>query len=256
MRFDSILIVTYGRSGSTLLQGVLNSIDGVLVRGENMNFAYHLFCAHRALVASKEEVRARGSERVESPWYGANELDPEGFLEVCRREIRRQIIGEGAEPGVYGFKEIRYLEVRADLHPYLAFLGRVFPNPCFVFNTRASDEVCRSAFWLYRDPEGLAAELADANRLFREAVDRDPARSFLIDYAETTANGSRVEELFAFLGAPYSREAVARVLERTHAGRTTVKDRSRAARIMRERAAAKAGGGAEREGPGRGPERP
>src|SRR5688572_1085508 len=30
-----LFIVTYGRSGSTLLQGVLNSIPGYLIRGEN-----------------------------------------------------------------------------------------------------------------------------------------------------------------------------------------------------------------------------
>lgn len=37
-RFGSILVITYGRSGSTLLQGILNSIDGILIRGENHNF--------------------------------------------------------------------------------------------------------------------------------------------------------------------------------------------------------------------------
>jgi hypothetical protein len=37
-----VFIVTYGRSGSTLLQGVLNSIPGYLVRGENRQALRHL----------------------------------------------------------------------------------------------------------------------------------------------------------------------------------------------------------------------
>ena len=36
LKFDYIFIISYGRSGSTLLQGVLNSIDGVLIRGEKV----------------------------------------------------------------------------------------------------------------------------------------------------------------------------------------------------------------------------
>jgi hypothetical protein len=39
IKYGSILIVTYGRSSSTLLQGVLNTIDGVRVTGENFEFS-------------------------------------------------------------------------------------------------------------------------------------------------------------------------------------------------------------------------
>jgi hypothetical protein len=34
LRYDSIIIVTHGRTGSTLLQGILNSIHGVEIKGE------------------------------------------------------------------------------------------------------------------------------------------------------------------------------------------------------------------------------
>ena len=49
MKFDSVLIVTYGRSGSTLLQGILNSIEGCLIRGENDNFCFALYQAHQSI---------------------------------------------------------------------------------------------------------------------------------------------------------------------------------------------------------------
>ena len=54
LNFDVILIITYGRSGSTLLQGILNSISGVLVRGENANMCYHVFYAYQAILEAKK----------------------------------------------------------------------------------------------------------------------------------------------------------------------------------------------------------
>ena len=35
MNFDYLFTLTYARSGSTLLQNILNSVPGVLFRGEN-----------------------------------------------------------------------------------------------------------------------------------------------------------------------------------------------------------------------------
>lgn len=52
MRFNHILIITYGRSGSTLLMSLLNTVDGVLIAGENYNVCLHLFRAYKALLNS------------------------------------------------------------------------------------------------------------------------------------------------------------------------------------------------------------
>lgn len=41
MKFNHILIITYGRSGSTLLMSLLNTVDGVLIAGENYNLCLH-----------------------------------------------------------------------------------------------------------------------------------------------------------------------------------------------------------------------
>jgi hypothetical protein len=249
LRFGSVLIVTYGRSGSTLLQGVLNSIEGALVRGENDNFVYHLFHAYQALCSSTPKPGLRLEAHLPiSPRYGAGELDPAHFLETCRREIRTQLCAgreqPRPEPRIFGFKEIRYIECRADFHEYLGFLRLVFPEPCFVFNTRDFDEVSRSSWWQTHDRAELRALLDDMHRLFAEALAREPERGFLIDYQELTANGARVEELFAFLGAPYDRERVAAVLREPHSNATTIKDRSRVAKMLKARAEATADPGA------------
>jgi hypothetical protein len=62
---DHLFIVTYGRSGSTLLQGILNSTPGVLIRGENRGISYKLHEFHRITV-----VTATRSPSSRSPPQG------------------------------------------------------------------------------------------------------------------------------------------------------------------------------------------
>ena len=53
--FDAVFVITYGRSGSTLMQGILNSIDGFHIKGENNGFVFKLFESYQLLVNAKEE---------------------------------------------------------------------------------------------------------------------------------------------------------------------------------------------------------
>src|SRR5215213_881342 len=69
-----VFVVTYGRSGSTLLMGLLNSIPGYLVRGENWDALHHLFEFHRTLEdGSRKWDRARLRQRTH-PFYGAGDF--------------------------------------------------------------------------------------------------------------------------------------------------------------------------------------
>ena len=99
MNFQSVLIVTYGRSGSTLLQGLLNSIDGCVVRGENHNMVYRLYQAYAALLRSQEEVVKAKSDGASptNPWFGATMLDDKAFVADVAAIVRRQLLG-GLDP--------------------------------------------------------------------------------------------------------------------------------------------------------------
>ena len=91
LNFESVLIVTYGRSGSTLLQGILNNIDGVLVRGENNNFIYGLYEAYKKLIDT------RNYEDITQPnnsWYGAGEINLELFLHDCQNMVRNILLAD------------------------------------------------------------------------------------------------------------------------------------------------------------------
>ena len=73
-RHRYVFVVTYGRSGSTLVQGLLNAFPRVLVRGENDLYLLDLY---RALAGSltgdsRDRVlrKARGLYRQGAGWLG------------------------------------------------------------------------------------------------------------------------------------------------------------------------------------------
>lgn len=215
MKFGSLLVVTYGRSGSTLLQGLLNGIEGCVIRGENNNFCHGLFQSWTAL------EQARAAHTVESadvtkPWYGIAAADSERFLRDAASLVRGQLLGDLAPESVrcYGFKEIRYVGAR-DLPRYLDFLEQIFPDPAFVMLTRDHAEVANSAWWRSRDPREVSADLRNFEDATRAWASKR-GNVFRLDYAELVANGEKLEGLFDFLGAPYDRETIRAVLAQPH----------------------------------------
>ncbi|GAB2953369.1 sulfotransferase [Nonomuraea fastidiosa] len=218
LKFDSILVVTYGRSGSTLLQGILNTIDGCLIRGENDNLCYGLFQAYQSVLTCKRQ--APYNRTVRDPWWGCD-FDEGTFFSASRSLVERLLLA-GSAPGsvcCYGFKEIRYDEFdRATLFRYLGFLERLFPNPALIFNTREHRDVMASAWWRDLDPGTARLRLARAEENFRAYAAAKP-NCFMIDYRDTSQASPRLRELFAFLGADYSAAAIGRVLGIRHSYR-------------------------------------
>ena len=216
LHYDSILVITYGRSGSTLLQGVLNSIDGVLIRGENENAFFHFFEAYRKLLRLKQEHG--GAILPKQPWYGIGLFDESLLLERLRETAKALLLADRiADPAVlcYGFKEVLYFELGADLEAYWDFLEKLFPNPAFIFNTRNLADVVKSAWWRRRDADELYATLRDFEH---RCVDYAKTRShcFHIDYDDVRSKGVRLAELFDFLGAEYDPAIIDAVLATPH----------------------------------------
>ena len=121
-----LFVVTYGRSGSTLVQGLLNTLPGVLVRGENNLYVLPLF---RAKALAESHARKYGkarSRKVSSAFYGLHALDPGLFVSSARELVIRQLLGpvDPASVQVLGFKEVLWHRVqRREVRPPA---GRVF----------------------------------------------------------------------------------------------------------------------------------
>ena len=205
--FDYVFVLTYGRSGSTLLTQILNSIPGYRIRGENNNALYGIFTAFEALHSAKE--RWGGEKRLFS-WSGAEDIRPAEFAEKCVEAFVFDVLRPQPSDRVIGFKEIRYFEIQKKLDAYIDFIKQFFPECRFVVNIRDPADVAKSRWWVrVENAPKLIAEFR--NRLKQLAL-TDPSRFYLVDYDLYSETGKALQGLFAWLGEPFSEECVAAVL--------------------------------------------
>jgi hypothetical protein len=212
-RYRYVFVVTYGRSGSTLLTGLLNSIPGYRIRGENYNVLYRLYQADAAVVRAYDRFAGADHLGPHSSWYGTPRMRPDRFHADLVESFLHNVLRP--EPGdrVLGFKEIRYTPVHlADLDEYLEFLRRSFPRSKIVFNHRDPAAVARSAWWRNVDGAEAKVRAADERLLAVPADDRH----FHFRYDDIDDSLDNVRALFAFLGEPFDEPAVRRVLGTDH----------------------------------------
>jgi Sulfotransferase family len=207
-----VFVVTYGRSGSTLLMGLLNSIPGYLLRGENWDALHHLFRFHRTLdEGSRRWDPARLRQRTH-PFFGAGDFPARRSLEDIRRLVLDTVLRPKEDTRVTGFKEIRWYQ--EDVEDYVAWLREVFPGARFVVNTRDHDEVRRSGWWAKR-PENAEA-LAGIEARILALAEGLGAVAYRVHYNDYVADPTVLRGLFDWLGEPYDEASVREVLATRH----------------------------------------
>lgn len=210
-----VFIVTYGRSGSTLLQNVLNAIDGWCIRGENNNTLFHLFRAWHAVAESAPMQGLRGAA-VETganhPWYGAELGKPWQYGQALCNVFARDVLQLPEGTRVGGFKEIRFHSEPGLFLPYLNFVQRNFPRARFVFNTRDHAAVARSGWW--RDLPGIEVDrrLTEAETLFARFQAQHPTLCHPVHYDAYNGNPEGLRPLFEFIGEPFDVDLIAPVM--------------------------------------------
>lgn len=217
-RFKHLFVVTYGRSGSTLLQGILNTIPGYLIRGENGGVVSYA----KALVDQTSSVgRAYSSIAKEpsDPWYGIADIKRDALVASLGALIIRDIVRPGPDHRCTGFKEIRYGPDRApDLGVFLDFMEELFPNAGFIFNERNVAATARSGFWT-NHPDALhyLAQFLDRMRI---VYDRGRSNYHWVNYDEYHDSPDALRTLFDFLGEEWDVERLQQQMTKTHSTRT------------------------------------
>jgi len=209
--YDYVFIVTYGRSGSTLLQGVLNSIPGYLVRGENAGTIEALHDNWRKLGERHGSASAADPTK---PWFGLDEYSPEQAAASYRRHLLEVLLKPGADTRVTGFKEIRWW--RRDLVETLEFTRTVFPGARFVLNTRNPEDVIQSKWWAKKDPDVARAQVADYDARLERAHRELGDATYRVHYDDYVADPSVFAGLFAWLGEPFDRARIDEVMGTPH----------------------------------------
>ncbi|WP_310475516.1 sulfotransferase [Sandarakinorhabdus sp.] len=204
-----LFIVTYGRSGSTILQKLLGSITGHYLAGENHNSLHGVFAAWRDATILKAKY-GWGHEGIDHPWHGADVADPDGYARAMVAAFVANILRPPRGTRVAGFKEIRYLT--EDLREYLLFIDRFFAPAVFVINVRSVDAVAQSAWWKDADKQELAANIARFEAITDALVAEFPDRFIKIDYARWTSDPETLRPVYAMLDARFDATQIAETL--------------------------------------------
>jgi hypothetical protein len=227
--YDYVFVMAYGRSGSTLLQAILNSTPGVLIRGENRGLPYYLHQFHKSAVKDAAWAGDVARRKV-NPFFGIRDYPADVAVTRIRELLLDTVLRP--EPGtkVLGFKEIRWYQ--EDLPDYLAFMQQVFPGARFILNTRRLDDVATSSWWADKD-DSLEQLQEIEERMVSAAEALGPA-VFHLRYDEYVEDPARLGELFTWLGLEFDEARVRKVMERQYAEIPGAKE----ARAAREKAAA------------------
>lgn len=222
-RVEYLFVLTYGRSGSTLVQGILNSIPGYLIRGENRQILRHVWAYDKTGVAERRVQRRKqrergaeeGSSGSRSPLFGMDNYAHGAALRHARKLAVATILRPEPDTRVTGFKEILWGE--PDTPDFVRWLQDVFPGAKFVINTRDLESVSHSAWWS-KDPDALA-ELQEREAMLMTLRDQLGDAAYHIKYDEFTANPEVLQGLFEWLGEPFDLETVRSVLDVRHSFR-------------------------------------
>lgn len=209
-----IVIVTYGRSGSTLLQSFLQGIAGSLIRGENNNVLYPLFRAYKRAFNTRYD-QGQTSIPEFGPWYGADEIVPRQFGERLASAFIDEILRAPPATRVLGFKEIRFHDTTPGEMPDFLDWILEYLRPCkIVFNTRDRDEVASSSWWKDWDTREVFQMVDALDREYAAYAARRPAQTFVVRYADYHRDAHTLQALFDFLGEPFPEAHIRAVLQR------------------------------------------
>jgi Sulfotransferase family len=215
MNFDFLFIVTYGRSGSTLLQGILNAIPGVLIRGENSGALRGLVQSWQA-AKTAHDMFSPESDKPTSSWYGAAYMDLDSYGHDLAACFIRNILKPPPDVHIMGFKEIRYHVTADELAFEMEFIRRFFPRSAFLINTRDLEATIVSS---KKAGHGVSEEeLVASDQLLRDVAKSSPADVFHIHYDDYLDDPGRLKSLFDFLGAYVEQDALQNVLDTKHSG--------------------------------------
>lgn len=207
-----VFIITYGRSGSTLLMNLINSCEGCCVRGENNAALYSIYQSYRKLTDAKKDY-GKNAHLISSPWYGIDNVDVSSYGASLARAFVDEVIKPARNEFLCGFKEIRHsVNEVPDLSGYINFILEFFPESKIIFNHRDIRDVAVSKWWASM-PNAL-----DKLREMEERFDEFPNSKFILhfSYNKAISEISHVEKMFEFLNIPFDEPSVQEVFSRRH----------------------------------------
>jgi hypothetical protein len=212
-----ILICATGRSGSTTLQRIINTIPNSNICGENygainslLEFYYRLkFTTSHYVPGNRnpytyEEVIAKN---LKPCWY--NSYQPETMIKMIKTTITAMFKNMGTT-NVWGFKEIRY-----DIGEisYINEFKELFPQTKVIIHVRKNIQKQSQSGFMKKDPESFQ-KLFKANNKFHEFYQKHRDFCYFMTFEEMF-DLNKIKEMFCFLDCEkdFSEEKIKQVLD-------------------------------------------
>ena len=208
----TLFVVTYGRSGSTLLQGILQTIPGAHIAGENHNVMESLWHSVRRLRMTRD-TWGKKQQPPTHPWYGADKVTPGRFAERLVDSFVAEVLHPPVEARWIGFKEIRYNALGNNFGNVLDFMTRYFKNPHFIFNSRRAEDVAQSAWWADWDRGDVLKLVRTMDARFESYCAAHPENTHRVVYDDLIRDPAVIAPLFERLGEPYDEERIRAVMD-------------------------------------------
>lgn len=209
-----LFLLTYGRSGSTVVARLIGGHPGVVMRGENANMLFHLWKAVQA--AEKTASKTKRREIADDPWHGCSNVDPEAISRDLANLFLDRVLVPGPEAKVVGFKEIRHTPAAMsdeDFDGYVGFLTKAFAPARIVFLSRNPEDVMKSGWWKNMRPDRVRDLIAGADARFERAAERLP-EAIHVRFEDIAGDEAARRALFSHIGVDYDPSVAAAALAR------------------------------------------
>jgi hypothetical protein len=196
---EFVVILSQGRSGSTLLMRMLNGVPGVRIAGENEKALDHL----RAFIKCYEVATTRhDTEFYRLAW---SLPCPVEAIKRKTASFLADLYNPDGTARLVGFKEIRYGRFGSydELCNDVAFLRQLMPGVKIIFNTRRTEDAIKSDWWA-ANPEQSKRTLDRSRAHFERYHHEHPDCTFLMPYEELRDGCRRVVAMFGFLGLEFT----------------------------------------------------
>lgn len=214
-----LFILTYPRTGSTLLTGILNTLPDVCIQGENYNALFELFRSCRAIREANQPMALKNSTL---PFFRVEDFDHTGYTRELVSAARRFLFPPASEGSVVGFKEVRYArhEYLPTLREFLEFIEQHFAPAQFIVLKRNHIDVAISQLRNIRfERNASLKDMADRLNTF-EAITSEFAASrtnvLQLSYEELKSGEPAVNRLLEFLGIKADPAAIVAEMKREY----------------------------------------
>ena len=211
-KYNFILICSIGRSGSTTLQRILNTIPETNIFGENNSAILHLLRFYKS-IKSKQIINKKYDHFVKNElkpcWYNYfNEKD-------IKNKIKEMIISflNYDKATTIGFKEIRYSEKNDDLSLLHEF-KELFPNVKILIHIRNDTKKQSQSDWWGENSKESEKYIINTNKYLTNFYNTNKDFVYLSTF-EDMFNHDKLLKLFEFIGKKehFNKKSIQKILE-------------------------------------------